>query len=141
MRSGCSVPAPVASDRDRTRTLIYSALDAGAAGFPSKRAERAEICDALRAAAAGEIVLSSETQTALGREIRFKKRTDEPALTAREQEVLVLAAEGHSASEIGKRLYLSAATVKTHLAHLYDKFGVYDRAAAVAEAFRRGLLQ
>jgi two-component system, NarL family, nitrate/nitrite response regulator NarL len=120
--------------------LIYSALEAGAAGFLSKRADRAEICEALRAAAKGEIVLSSETQTALGREIRFKKRTAAPALTPREQEVLVLAAEGHSASTIGKQLYLSTATVKTHLAHLYDKLGVSDRTAAVAEAFRRGLL-
>jgi two-component system nitrate/nitrite response regulator NarL len=54
--------------------------------------------------------------------------------------VLVLAAEGLSASAIGGRLFLSGSTVKTHLAHVYDKLGVSDRAAAVAEAFRRGLL-
>jgi two-component system nitrate/nitrite response regulator NarL len=61
-------------------------------------------------------------------------------LTEREREVLTLAAEGLSASAIGGRLFLSGSTVKTHLAHLYDKLGVSDRAAAVAEAFRRGLL-
>jgi two-component system nitrate/nitrite response regulator NarL len=56
-------------------------------------------------------------------------------------EVLRLTAEGHSAPEIGRRLYLSAATVKTHLQRIYEKLGVTDRAAAVAEAMRRGLLE
>jgi two-component system, NarL family, nitrate/nitrite response regulator NarL len=120
--------------------LVYSALEAGAAGFLSKRADRAAICDALHAAARGEIVLSPETQTALGHEIHMNRRSDGPRLTAREYEVLALAAEGLSASAIGERLFLSPATIKTHLAHVYDKLGVSDRAAAVAEAFRRGLL-
>lgn len=120
--------------------LVYSALESGAAGFLSKRADRAVICDALEAAAQGEVVLSPEIQTALGQEIRFNRKTERPALTEREREVLVLAAEGLSAAGIGKRLYLSPATIKTHLAHLYDKLGVSDRTAAVAEAFRRGLL-
>jgi two-component system, NarL family, nitrate/nitrite response regulator NarL len=120
--------------------LIYSTLEAGAAGFLSKRAGRSAICDALAAAGRGEIVLSPEIQTALGREIRATRRAERCALTPREHEVLVLAADGLSASGIGERLFLSAATVKTHLAHTYDKLGVSDRAAAVAEAFRRGLL-
>jgi two-component system nitrate/nitrite response regulator NarL len=55
--------------------------------------------------------------------------------------VLRLTADGLSAPEIGERLYLSPATVKTHLQHLYGKLGVSDRAAAVAEAMRRGLLE
>jgi two-component system nitrate/nitrite response regulator NarL len=121
--------------------LVYSALEAGAVGFLSKRADRAAICDALEAAAQGEVVLSPETQTALGREIRLNRREERPALTEREREVLALAAEGLSASAIGERLFLSPATVKTHLAHLYGKLGVSDRAAAVAEAFRRDLLR
>jgi two-component system, NarL family, nitrate/nitrite response regulator NarL len=120
--------------------LIYSALEGGAAGFLSKRADRSAICDALVAAARGEIVLSPEIQTALGREIRTNHRNGHPALTPREQEVLVLAAEGLSASGIGKRLFLSPSTVKTHLAHVYEKLGVSDRTAAVAEAFRQGLV-
>ena len=120
--------------------LIYSTLEAGAVGFLSKRAERSAICDALVAAASGEIVLSPEIQTALGREIRSNGRANRPALTPREHEVLVLAAEGMSASRIGERLFLSAATIKTHLAHAYDKLGASDRASAVAEAFRRGIL-
>ena len=120
--------------------LIYSALEAGAAGFLSKRADRSAICDALVAAASGEIVLSPEIQTALGREIRMNHRSDRPVLTTREHEVLVLAAEGLSASGIGARLFLSPSTVKTHLAHVYEKMGVSDRTAAVAEAFRQGLV-
>lgn len=120
--------------------LIYSALEAGAAGFLSKRADRSAICDGLVAAASGEIVLSPEIQTALGREIRMNHRSGHAALTAREHEVLVLAAEGLSASGIGQRLFLSPSTVKTHLAHVYEKLGVSDRTAAVAEAFRQGLV-
>lgn len=120
--------------------LVYSALEAGAAGFLSKAAKRTAICDALERVARGEIVLSPETQTLLGQEIRLKQRSEHPSLTAREYEVLALAAEGLSASAIADRLFLSPATIKTHLAHLYDKLGVSDRAAAVAVAFRRGLL-
>jgi two-component system nitrate/nitrite response regulator NarL len=121
--------------------LIYSALEAGASGFLSKRADRSAICDAVASAARGEIVLSPEIQTALGREIRAHRHSEGPMLTPREREVLVLAAEGLSASGIGERLFLSPSTVKTHLAHLYEKLGVSDRTAAVAEAFRQGLVE
>jgi two-component system nitrate/nitrite response regulator NarL len=120
--------------------LIYSALEAGASGFLSKRADRSAICDAIVAAAKGEIVLSQEIQTALGQEIRANSRNGHPSLTPREHEVLALAAEGLSAAAIGQRLFLSGSTVKTHLAHVYDKLGVSDRTAAVAEAFRQGLV-
>ena len=64
-----------------------------------------------------------------------------PDLTPREREVLQLISEGMSAPEIGKRIHLSPTTVKTHLHTLYEKLGVRDRAAAVAEAMRRGLLE
>ena len=62
-------------------------------------------------------------------------------MTKREQEVLRLVAEGCSALDTAKRLQLSQGTVKSHLQHLYQKLGVSDRAAAVAEAMRRGLLE
>lgn len=122
-------------------SLIYSSIRKGASGFLSKGADRSAICEALIRVAEGETVLSPETQTALGEEIRSPRRGDEPVLTPRELEVLGLAAEGMSAGQIGAQLFLSPATIKTHLAHLYEKLGVSDRAAAVAEAFRRGLLQ
>ena len=67
--------------------------------------------------------------------------SERPVLTPREHEILKCIAEGKSAPAIGTELYLSTATVKTHLAHLYEKLGVSDRAAAVAEAMRRGLLE
>ena len=62
-------------------------------------------------------------------------------LTPREREILGLIAAGMTALVIGEQIFLSATTVKTHLAHLYEKLGVNDRAAAVAEAMRRGLLE
>jgi len=64
-----------------------------------------------------------------------------PVLTQREGEILRLIAEGKSAPDISRELFLSTATVKTHLGHLYEKLGVSDRAACVAEAMRRGLLE
>jgi two-component system, NarL family, nitrate/nitrite response regulator NarL len=66
---------------------------------------------------------------------------DRPVLTSREREILGLIAAGMTAPAIAAQLFLSTATVKTHLAHLYDKLGVGDRAAAAAEAMRRGLLE
>jgi len=66
---------------------------------------------------------------------------DRPLLTPREAGILALIAEGMSAPAIAERLVLSVATVRTHLQHLYEKLGVSDRAAAVAEAMRRGLLE
>jgi two-component system nitrate/nitrite response regulator NarL len=91
--------------------------------------------------ARGEVVLSSEVQAGLASEIQIRERDERPALTPREHEVLVLTAGGRSAPDIGKQLHLSQSTVKTHLKSLYDKLGVSDRAAAVAEAMRRGLLE
>jgi two-component system nitrate/nitrite response regulator NarL len=140
MRNGAASTRVVFLSAYLDSALIYSALEAGAAGFLSKRADRSEICDALVAAARGAIVLSAEIQTALGREIRLNQRNGHAPLTSRERQVLVLAAEGLSASGIGERLFLSPSTVKTHLAHIYDKLGVSDRTAAVAEAFRQGLV-
>ena len=68
-------------------------------------------------------------------------RSERPLLSPREREVLTLAAEGLSSGATAARLHLSVATVKTHLVRLYAKLGVSDRAAAVAEAFRRGLIE
>jgi two-component system nitrate/nitrite response regulator NarL len=77
----------------------------------------------------------------MAREIRLRGRDDRPLLSAREQQVLVLIAEGRTAPQIGRELHVSTATVKTHILHLYEKLGVTERAAAVAEAMRRGLLE
>jgi two-component system nitrate/nitrite response regulator NarL len=121
---------------------VYDALQGGAAGFLSKDASAESVCDAVRAVARGETVMGPEIQAALARELRERAPADErPLLSAREREILSLTAEGLTSPDIGKRLHLSPATVKTHLQNTYEKLGVSDRAAAVAEGMRRGLLE
>jgi two-component system nitrate/nitrite response regulator NarL len=121
--------------------VVYGAVAGGAAAYLSKDADRQEICDALAAVARGETILAPEAQAGIAREVRMRRDDDRPALTAREREILELTARGRSAPQIAGELYLSTATVKTHLQHLYEKLGVSDRAAAVAEAMRRGVLE
>jgi two-component system, NarL family, nitrate/nitrite response regulator NarL len=120
--------------------LVYGALAAGAAGYLSKEMDRDAILDAVVAGARGEVVLSREVQTGVAREIRRREALRRPRLTARELEILALAAQGSSTPQIAGSLHLSAATVKTHLQNVYDKLGVTDRTSAVAVALRRGLL-
>lgn len=121
--------------------VAYRALAEGAAGFLSKEASAQAVCEAIVAASRGETVMSPEVQGGIAEEIRLRATPERPTLSARENEVLVLIADGLSAPEIGKRLHLSPATVKGHLQSLYEKLGVSERAAAVAEAMRRGLLE
>jgi two-component system nitrate/nitrite response regulator NarL len=122
--------------------LVYAAVAAGAAGYWSKEADRNTICDAIAAVGRGERVLDPTLQSGVVSEIHAREvDSGRPVLTSREHEILGLIAEGLTAPAIGRQLYLSTATVKTHLAHLYEKLGVSDRAAAVAEAMRRGLLE
>jgi two-component system nitrate/nitrite response regulator NarL len=121
--------------------VVYAALAAGAAGYLSKDTSAEGICAAVAAAARGETVLAPELNAALASEIRGRAVSDRPVLTPREHEVLRLTADGYSAPEVGRRLYVSTGTVKTHLQNLYEKLGVSERAAAVAEAMRRGLLE
>jgi two-component system, NarL family, nitrate/nitrite response regulator NarL len=122
--------------------LVHQAISAGAAGYLSKRATRVEVCDAVAAVARGELVLEPQLHPALLSEIRALSADDpRPALTAREQQILVLMADGLSAPAIAAQLVVSPTTVKTHMGHMYEKLGVSDRAACVAEAMRCGLLE
>ena len=122
--------------------LVFQAVSAGAAGYLSKNADRTAVCDAVAAIARGESVLDPGVQSGLFAEVRSRGVADQrPVLTQRENEILRLIAEGKSAPDISRELFLSTATVKTHLGHLYEKLGVSDRAACVAEAMRRGLLE
>ena len=121
---------------------VYDAVAAGASAYLSKEADSAEIVRAIWAAARGETILGPEVQTGLAEQIRLREESDaRPRLSEREHEVLRLIAQGLSAPEIGERIHLSTATVKTHLQHLYEKLGVSERAAAVAEGMRRGLVE
>jgi two-component system, NarL family, nitrate/nitrite response regulator NarL len=121
--------------------VVYRALETGAAGFVSKEARREQIVDAVLACSRGENVVPPDIAAGLVSEIRLRKQDDKPALTQREQEILHLIAAGKSLPEIAKELYLGLTTVKTHVQHLYEKLGVSDRAAAVASAMRRGLIE
>ncbi len=120
------------TDRD-----VLPAVEAGATGYLLKDAPRAELIRAVQAAARGEAVLSPSVATRLLGQVRSPAR--EP-LSQRELEVLGLIARGFSNRDAATKLFISEATVKTHLLHVYAKLGVKDRAAAVATAFERGLL-
>ncbi len=120
---------------------VYATLGAGASGYLSKDASGREICEAVQAVARGETVLGRDIQAAVAAEIRRREPRAGTVLSDREHEVLQLTADGLSAGQIAGRLHLSPTTVKTHLQRVYEKLGVSDRAAAVAEAMRRKLLQ
>ncbi|HWI74990.1 MAG TPA: response regulator transcription factor [Baekduia sp.] len=121
--------------------LAYRVMEAGAAGYLSKDADADEICSAIVAVARGDAVLAPQVQTGIVAEIRLRATHDRPVLSERESEILALVAGGLTAPDIARRLNLSVGTVKSHLINLYDKLGVSERAAAVAEAIRRGLLE
>jgi two-component system nitrate/nitrite response regulator NarL len=121
--------------------LVYEAMQLGAAGFLTKVATLTEICDAVLVVARGGTVIAPEVQSGLMGEMRTRSDPDRPVLTQRESEVLRLIADGLSAPEIGAQLFISPSTVRTHVKGVFEKLGVNDRAAAVAEGMRRGLLE
>jgi DNA-binding NarL/FixJ family response regulator len=125
-----------------TDSHVLPAIEAGATGYLLKDAPRADLLRAVRAAARGEAVLSPSVAARLMSRFRAPGagRPDPGPLSQRELEVLELVAAGNTNREAAARLYISEATVKTHLLNIYAKLGVSDRAAAVAEAFNRGLL-
>jgi two-component system nitrate/nitrite response regulator NarL len=149
--SGSQVLSAVGRDRLGTRVIliaadppsghVFAAIANGAAGYLTTETDARQLCEAISAAARGETVLAPALHTGLAGEIRMRRILDQPVLSDRESETLKLVAEGLSAPDIGRRLHLSTGTVKTHLEHLYEKLGVSERAAAVAQAMRRGLLE
>jgi DNA-binding NarL/FixJ family response regulator len=120
-----------------TDSDVLPAIEAGATGYLLKDAPTNELFRAVEAAAQGQAVLSPAVATRLMGQMR--QPASEP-LSHRELEVLELIAQGSTNREAAKRLFISEATVKTHLLHVYAKLGVNDRAAAVATAFSRGYL-
>ena len=135
-----------------TDSYVLPAIEAGATGYLLKDAPSAELLRAVRAAANGEAVLAPSVAARLMSHVRTPSgsagaggpgRAGAPGaetLSAREVEILGLVAAGTTNREAAARLFISEATVKTHLLHIYAKLGVSDRAAAVAEGFNRGLL-
>jgi two-component system, NarL family, nitrate/nitrite response regulator NarL len=120
---------------------VYHALANGAAGYLTKDAEAREICDAITAVARGQTIVAPELQAGIAGEIRLRSVDERPFLSEREYEVLRMIAEGLTAPQIARSVHLTTATVKTHLQHIYDKLDVSERAAAVAEGMRRGLIE
>ena len=116
---------------------VLAAIEAGATGYLLKDAPPAELFRAVRAAARGETVLSPAVAARVVEQMRTP--VQEP-ISQRELEVLELIAQGANNRDAAARLFISEATVKTHLVHIYAKLAVNDRASAVAEAFNRGLL-
>ncbi|MBB5784376.1 response regulator transcription factor [Nonomuraea jabiensis] len=116
---------------------VLPAIEAGATGYLLKDAPTDELLRAVRAAAAGEPVLSPSV---VGRLMGQVRKPVKAALTDRELQVLALVAEGASNRQAAAKLFISEASIKTHLLHIYDKLDVRDRAAAVGEGYRRGLL-
>ena len=116
---------------------VVPAIQAGATGYLLKDAPREELVRAVRAAHAGESVLSPGVASRLMRQVRAPTQE---TLSEREMEVLALVSRGYTNRAATAQLFISEATVKTHLIHIYAKLGVADRAAAVATAFERGLL-
>ncbi|WP_308197003.1 response regulator transcription factor [Rhodococcus sp. CH91] len=117
---------------------IFPAIEAGATGYLLKDAPRDELFDAVRAAAQGRSVLAPVVASRLM--TRMRAPAPVQVLSSREREVLALVAKGTPNRAIARELFVSEATVKTHLTHIFAKLGVNDRAAAVAEAYGRGIL-
>lgn len=114
---------------------ILSAVEAGASGYLLKDSAPGELIQAVRAAATGESAISPPLAK------RMVSRIRESALSPREMELLVLVAAGHSNQEIGRELFLSDATVKSHLVHIFTKLQVKSRTQAVVRARELGLLR
>ena len=114
---------------------VIPAMAAGAVGYLLKDVSRSELRDGIRAAARGETVLS---RGAAGRLVGHVREPDE--LKPREHELLKLIASGATNKEAASALFVSEATVKSYLLRIYHRLGARDRASAVAEGYRRGLL-
>ena len=121
--------------------VVFRALEEGAAGYLSKDADRQAIVDAVLGVARGETVVPAALAAGLAGEIRLRAQSQAPALSARERQVLQAFSRGLSIPQTAAELYIEPSTVNTHTQRLYEKLGVSDRAAAVAEAMRRGLLE
>ena len=137
LRSGTAFVVLTASTSD---SVLVAAVQAGASGFVSKTRGVSEVTTAVRAAAAGEAVISPEMLMRLLP--RFRGAATEPSLklTDREQEVLTLLADGLSNAAIGERLVVSVHTVRNHVANLASKLGAHSRLEVLSIAMRRGLL-
>lgn len=136
-----------------TPELVVEGMRAGAAGYLLKDCSSEELCSAVRAVARGQVLLqaSSAAQLLAGlyaqrsqdnkasRDALFSSEVEKMGLTARELEVIRLIAQGHSNTEIAAELFVSEATVKTHINHIFSKLGARDRSQVIVKARQLGL--
>ncbi|GHB23236.1 MULTISPECIES: response regulator [Streptomyces] len=145
---GVATTTEIVAAHPGTRVLILTTYDtdaeiergveAGAIGYLLKDTTREQLVDAIHAAARGETVLAPRVAEKL---VARMRRPAHPPLTAREADVLNAVADGLTNAEIGARLVIAEATVKTHLLRLFAKLDVNDRTRAVVVAMERGLLR
>jgi DNA-binding NarL/FixJ family response regulator len=117
---------------------ILRAVEAGATGYVLKDAPREELYEAIRLAAQGKPLLAPDVAAHLVGRVQWPS---EEVLSGREIEILDLVAQGKSNRNIAGELWISEATVKSHLLRIYEKLGANDRASAVAAAMKRGILR
>jgi DNA-binding NarL/FixJ family response regulator len=144
---GVGATQRILAETPRTRVVVLTtyetdadilrAVEAGASGYLLKDASRADLANAIRAAARGETVLAPSVA---GRLVNQVRRPVSHSLSGREVEVLALVAKGLTNADIGRTLHISEATVKTHLLRTFGKLDVSDRTAAVTTAMALGLL-
>ncbi|MRX42445.1 response regulator [Agromyces kandeliae] len=137
IRSMPNAPRVLVLTNYDTDADILGAIEAGASGYLLKDAPPGELVAAIRAAAAGESALAPTVASRLDE----SQRAGDQRLTVREAEVLALVAAGRTNREIGQALFLSEATVKSHLVHIFTKLGVGSRTAAVARARELGAIR
>jgi two-component system nitrate/nitrite response regulator NarL len=148
---GIAVAHAVVRDKLATRVLlvsattegsvVYRAIQDGAAGFLSKEADRDDIVAAVVACARGEDVLPPELVSSFTAQVRQHAQGQAALLSERERQILQMIADGKSVPDMAAELYLAQTTIKTHIRRLYEKLGVSDRGAAAAQAMRNHLLE
>jgi two-component system, NarL family, nitrate/nitrite response regulator NarL len=121
--------------------IVFQALEEGAAGYLAKDSSRSEIVEAVVRVAKGDVVVPPALTAGLVEQIRLRSQPDGLVLSEREQQIVQGFARGLSIPQLAAELFIGTSTVKTYAQRLYEKLGVSDRAAAVAEAMRRGLLE
>jgi two-component system nitrate/nitrite response regulator NarL len=121
--------------------IVFQALEEGASGYLSKDSSRGEIVEAVVKVAKGDVVVPPSLTVGLVEQIRLRSQPDALTLSERERQIVQGFARGLSIPQLAEELFIGTSTVKTYAQRLYEKLGVSDRAAAVAEAMRSGLLE
>lgn len=147
--SGLDVLSAIDREALPTRVVVLStrpddniaraAIGAGAKAYLSKESTPEQLCDAILAVASGDTVLPPQLDPAVADEV--KERATYARLSARERQVLELAAEGMTPYDVGRRLYLSSATLGKYVKGFCEKLGVTEVEDAITEAKRRGLIR